>query len=106
MLIFEFLTQRYIIIFTESTSYICNQLNKCGEAIHLVYEMERSLYNDQVIQLHGAHEYSGCDKLPNHSQKSLIQLESTLLDMAATEDLCSGVLYIFPVKVAKYTILR
>ena len=36
--------------------------------------------------------------MENSENKSMIQLESTLLDMASTADLCKEVLYIFPVK--------
>ena len=82
--------------------YIESQLTKCQDGIHLVYEMERKLYNDKIISLGDTSN----DSTIIYSNKSLIQLESTLLNMASTPGLCQGVLYIFPVKLDNVTIVR
>lgn len=65
--------------------------------------MENQLYDDKVISI-----LDSTDKcMENNSEnKSMIQLESTLLDMASTPDLCKGVLYIFPVKLGDKYIVR
>ena len=49
--------------------------------------MENQLYDDKVINI-----LDSTDKcMENNSEnKSMIQLESTLLDMASTPDLCKG----------------
>ena len=82
--------------------YIESQLTKCHDGIHLVYEMERKLYYDNIISLGDTSN----DSTITYSNKSLIQLESTLLNMASTPSLCQGVLYIFPVKLNDVTIVR
>ena len=66
--------------------------------------MEMSLYNDDIIKISNGKDTSTSEH--TISNKCFIQLESTLLDLAATEDLCSGVLYMFPVKLGQFTIIR
>ena len=41
-----------------------------------------------------------------HKNKSIIQLEATLLDMAATPQLCQGILYVFPISLYDKFIVR
>ena len=65
--------------------------------------MEKNLYDDKVISLLESAQESDSTTTEN---KSIIQLEATLLDMASTYDLCQGVLYIFPVKVMDKYIVR
>lgn len=71
--------------------------------------MENKLYNDNIINL-GNTKYTttGASHIDTSqiANKSLIQLEATLLDMASIPDLCAGVLYLFPVKVADKVIIR
>ena len=51
-------------------------------------------------------KYDLHDAENNYSNKSAIQLESTLLKMASNTNLCNGVLYIFPIQLVDYTIVR
>ena len=62
--------------------------------MELVYQMEKQLYHDNIISL-GNDSNDAPEN--NYSNKSVIQLESTLLKMASNTNLCNGVLYIFPV---------
>ena len=82
---------------------ICKQLQDCQEGINTVLHMENQLYDDKVISL-----LESTEKCTEHNveNKSMIQLEVTLLDMASTADLCKGVLYIFPVKLMDKYIVR
>ena len=66
-------------------------------------QMEKALYGDKIIIVPDLTEKSQ-QKTPEN--KSMIQLENTLLDMASTTDLCQGILYIFPVKVINKYIVR
>ena len=66
-------------------------------------QMEKALYDDKIITVPDLTEKS-LQKTPEN--KSMIQLENTLLDMASTTDLCQGILYIFPVKVINKYIVR
>ena len=63
--------------------------------------MERTLYDDKVLSLKCGDE---CDNATNN--KSMIQLEKTLLDMGSITDLCQGILYMFPVKTDNKHIIR
>ena len=66
--------------------------------------MEKKLFEDRVITLEDTDEFnSSSEKLSN---KSLIQIEATLLDMASTPELCQGLLYLFPVCVHNKYIVR
>ena len=67
--------------------------------------MEQKCYNDKVIALGNnfANKPNGLEKSSN---KSLIQLEATLLEMAATPQLCQGVLYMFPINLDGKYIVR
>ena len=81
-----------------------NKLNLCQETVAIVSEMEKQFYQDKVISLE---DTPLTTKTTNKvSNKSLIQLESTLFHMASTPDLCEGVLYLFPVKVQDKFIIR
>ena len=71
--------------------------------MELVHQMERQLYYDNIISLGTDSKDAGEN---DYSNKSMIQLESTLLKMASNSNLCNGVLYIFPVQLADYTIIR
>ena len=71
--------------------------------MELVYQMEKQLYHDNIISLGND---SNDAQENNYSNKSVIQLESTLLKMASNTNLCNGMLYIFPVQLADYTIVR
>ena len=73
--------------------------------MHLVYEMEQNLYNDGVICLSGTFGTSTTES-PAFANKSLIQLEATLLELAATPELCKGVMYVFPIAVQGKYIVR
>ena len=63
--------------------------------------MEKYLYEDKVLSLK-----SGDESNSTSDNKSMIQLENTLLDMASAHKLCQGILYMFPVKVDGKYILR
>ena len=64
--------------------------------------MEKKLYDDGALCLHKIAEETN----EISENKSIIQLETTILDMASTPDLCQGVLYLFPVKVYDKYIVR
>ena len=62
--------------------------------------MENKLYDEGIISL--------ADNLPglkhtelsqSYSNKSIIQLELTVLDMGAVPELCQGSMYFFPVEI-------
>ena len=65
--------------------------------------MEENLCDDKIIPLDESAQEASAS---NPENKSLIQLEATLLDMASTENVCKGVLYIFPVKVMDKYIVK
>ena len=65
--------------------------------------MEKILYDKIIVTLS---ESANESKMSTPGNKSLIQLEATLLDMASTADLCQGVLYICPIKVMDKYIVR
>ena len=65
--------------------------------------MEKNLYDDKIITLADLTQESDLS-IPDN--KSIIQLEATLLDMASTSELCQGVFYAFPVKVMDKYIIR
>ena len=79
--------------------HINKQLQQCEEGINAVIQMEKKIYDDKIITLPEP-------KMSTPGNKSLIQLEATLLDMASTRDLCQGVLYICPIKVMDKYIVR
>ena len=85
---------------------MANKLSKCHEAVHLVYQMEKKLYDDNIISLGGNETSNEDTNKDTYSNKSLIQLEATVLNMASTPSLCQGVLYIFPVMLTDYIIVR
>ena len=70
--------------------------------------MEKKLFEDGIISIGDINVTSTTDDQTLHTppNKSLIQLEATLLDLAATPDLCQGVLYMFPVKLGSKYIIR
>ena len=85
----------------DEVEQIYTQLQQCHDGISTILQMEQNLYEDNVITLQ--------DKTQQESpteNKSVIQLEATMLDMASTPDLCQGVLYIFPIKVLDKYIVR
>ena len=53
--------------------------------MELVYQMEKQLYHDNIISL-GNDSHDAPEN--NYSNKSVIQLESTLLKMASNTNLC------------------
>ena len=64
------------------------------------------LYNDSIISLGDRNDSTIQEELQNHWNKSLIQLEATLLGMAATPQLCQGLLYMFLIKLDDKYIVR
>ena len=70
--------------------------------------MEKQFYQDNIITLDNTHPTSSTSStLANRvSNKSLIQLESTLFHMASTPDLCEDVLYLFPIQIQNKFIIR
>ena len=71
--------------------------------MELVYNMEKKLYHDNVISLTN-NSNNGTENA--YSNKSIIQLESTLFKLASNTSICNGIIYIFPVQLAHYTIVR
>ena len=55
--------------------------------------MEKQLYDDDVISLTKIVNTSQKDDV--YSNKSFIQLESSILDMASYPNLCQGTMYMF-----------
>ena len=60
-------------------------MKDCEEAIDIVYQMEKKLYDDSVISL--AKTIESSSKMEVFINKSFIQLEATLLDMASYANL-------------------
>ena len=56
----------------------------------LIYYMKQKLYADKVTTL-GTNTANKPEDLENYSNKCLIKLEATLLEMAAVPELCQGV---------------
>ena len=81
------------------------KLKNCEEGMEIVYQMEKKLYNDGVISLGNTIKSSIKDKKV-YTNKSLIQLEMTQLDMAAYPDLCRGIIYMFHVPLQGKNIVR
>ena len=69
--------------------------------------MEKKLYDDNIINLGEClvDESSSKDQ-EVYANKSIIQLEVTLIDMTSVPGLCTGILYIFPVTLNNLCILR
>ena len=65
--------------------------------------MEKNLYDDKIITLADLTQESDLS-IPDN--KSIIQLEASLLDMASTSELCQGVFYAFPVKLMDKYIIK
>ena len=84
------------------------KLTQCQETVAIISQMEKQFYQDNIITLDDTPSTSSTSSsLPNRvSNKSLIQLESTLFHMASTLDLCEGVLYLFPIQIQNKFIIR
>lgn len=65
--------------------------------------MEKDLYDKNVLSLV---EEKTSDGASAYANKSLIQLEMTLLEMAAVPQLCQGIIYMFPILVQDKYIVR
>ena len=65
--------------------------------------MEKKLYDDSVISLAKTIKSS---KVEVYTNKSFIQLEATLLDMASYPDLCKGIMYMFYMELDEKHIVR
>ena len=79
-------------------------LKDCEEAIGIVYQMEKKLYDDSVISL--AKTIKSSSKVEVYTNKSFIQLEATLLEMASYPDLCKGIMYMFHMELDGKHIVR
>ena len=55
--------------------------------------MEKKLFDDSVISL--AKTIKASPKVEVYTNKSFIQLEATLLEMASYPELCKGIMYMF-----------
>ena len=67
-------------------------LKDCEEAIDIVYQMEKKLYDDNVISLAKLIKSSSKD-VEVYTNKSFIQLEATFPEMASYPNLCKGIMY-------------
>ena len=83
------------------TTIFCSQ-----EAMHLVNQMENNTYDHGVIYIPDGSAATSCTQSDTYANKSLIQLEATLLELAASPQLCQGVVYMFPVPVQDKYIIR
>ena len=92
------------LLLTGDLSHIENKLRKCQDVVQLVYEMEK-LYND-IISIGHPQTSNQCANMDIFSNKSLIQLDSTLLTIASIPGLFQGVLCMFPVKLTDTIIVR
>ena len=69
--------------------------------------MEKKLYDDNIINLgEGLVDESSSKDQEVYANKSIIQLEATLLVMASVPGLCKGILNIYPVALNNMCILR
>ena len=91
-------------VLSDNIAQVKNKLTQCQETVAIVSEMEKQFYQDKVISLDDPPPTTNTTH--RVSNKSLIQLESTLFHMASTPDLCEGVLYQFPIKVEDKFIVR
>ena len=66
----------------------------------MVYEMESNLYESRVI-IPEIPTTSTEGETPTYANKSLLQLESTLLELSSHPKLCQGIMYMFPVNCAR-----
>ena len=82
-----------------------NNITNCLEALGLIDQMEQKLYDYKVITL-GTSTANKLEDLEDYSNKSLMQLQATLLEMAAAAELCQGVFYIYPINVDGKNIVR
>ena len=64
----------------------------------MVYEMESNLYEngDNIPEMSTSSTQA---ETPTYANKSLLQLESTLLELSSHPQLCQGIMYMFPVSV-------
>ena len=69
---------------SDNVRHIFKQLQHCEEGIQAVLQMEKNLYDDKIISLLESAQESDLTTTEN---KSIIQLEATLLDMASTYEL-------------------
>ena len=66
--------------------------------------MEKKLYDDSIISL--AKTIKSSSKVEVYTNKSFIQLEATLLEMASYPDLCKGIMYMFHMELDGKHIVR
>ena len=74
---------------SDNVEHIYKQLQHCEEGIQAVLQMEKNHYDDKIISLLESGQVSDLTTTEN---KSIIQLEATILDVGSTYDLCQGIL--------------
>ena len=79
-------------------------MKDCKEAIDIVYQMEKKLYDNNVITL--AKTIKSSSKMEVYTNKSFIQLEATLLEMASYPNQCKGIMYMFHIELDGKHIVR
>ena len=70
--------------------------------------MEKQLFDDGIISLEETYDKDThlSPETQIYSNKSLIQLEATLLEMAAYPQLCKGVMYMFHIPLQGKHVVR
>ena len=100
------LTLKSIIFYSaEDISTLYQTLKDCEEAIDIVYQMEKKLYDDNIISL-GKTIKSSSKNVEVYTNKSFIQLEATLLERASYPNLCKGIMYMFQMELDGKHIVR
>ena len=82
------------------------KLTRCIEAVCVICDMEKKLYDENINLGEGLVDESSSEDQEAYVNKSIIQLESMLLDMASVPGLSKGILYIFPVTLNNMHILK
>ena len=82
------------------TTIFCTVKKQC------IWFLEDNLYDHGVICIPDSSAATSCTQSDTYANKSLIQLEATLLELAASPQLCQGVVYMFPVPVQDKYIIR
>ena len=101
--------KRIVLYFSGRVSEIRNLLYACHQGMDLVKDMERELYQLGLVSLSSASasfEDGGAPVIEIvQGDPGLVRLETTLLHLGAMNQVCEGVFYMLPIKVAPNAIL-
>ena len=103
---YHFTFNKYILV--GNITEVEKKLTQFQETVSIISHMEKQFYHDNIIIIDDKQSISSISSTLQNgvSNKSLIQLGSTLFHMASTPDLCEGVLYLFSIKIQDKFIIR